>query len=83
MATLTIRDSLDSIRAIVAELMQGPDPGSPWILNAGDEGLLANLRRLTPDQAQRSPIQGRASIAGCRLHKPCWHGIDRSGRGGP
>ncbi len=68
MATLTIRDSLDSIRAILAELMQGPDPGSPWILNAGDEGLLANLRRLTPAQAQRTPIEGRASIAGHANH---------------
>ena len=60
--------SVSSIFAVLPmiyrELVHGsPDPGArTYLLNQGDEGLLAALERLSADQASRS-IDGGASIA--------------------
>lgn len=53
-----------SLRRLLTELIDGPSEKMSFILNPGDAGLLANVERLSAEQASAKPIPGRSSLAG-------------------
>jgi hypothetical protein len=54
---------LAPVRALFDEIAYGAAPKSGWILNGGDQGLLAALDRLDARQASAAPVNGGATIA--------------------
>jgi hypothetical protein len=54
---------LSVLQTLLNELLDGPARDASWVLNPGDEGLLASLDRLSAAQASAPSSDGGASIA--------------------
>lgn len=57
-----------ALRTLLSELIDGPAPNSPWVLDGRAKGLLGLLETVSAAEASRPPAPGRMTIAAHANH---------------